>query len=280
MGNAFNDKVGKFRLILTAQEKNDTKFQFEGINSEHKDVRIARMGHLCFADEETGELIIFGGSQAGNQYKTKGLRDLANDIVVYDFNRNQVTDVANYSQALVHGRMYSCGFKIDSRIFVIGGMNSAGGLLDNFDEMDWKGRTHLAALVERGKQHLKKVISADITAVFYQDKIRSENNTGLPSFNLQKLEGEVDWGNTVNLIKHEGFYMFGGRQENNQASNDLLIFKVSEVCDQHKERAKFKIIKPKTVGKPPPPRYMHTIDFFPGSNFVVVYGGRNDALNK
>lgn len=62
---------------------------------------------------------------------------MANDIVVYDFNRNSVTDVANYSQALVHGRMYSSGFKIDNKIFVIGGMNSAGGLLDNFDEMDW-----------------------------------------------------------------------------------------------------------------------------------------------
>ena len=77
------------------------------------------------------------------------------------------------------------------------------------------------------------MISADITAVFYQDKIKSDNNTGLPSFNLSKLEGDVDWGNTVNLIKHEGFYMFGGRYENNEATNDLLIFKVSEVCDKH-----------------------------------------------
>lgn len=66
MGNAFNDRVGKFRLILTAQEKNDTKFQFEGINCDYRDVRIARMGHLCFTDEDTGELIIFGGSKAGN----------------------------------------------------------------------------------------------------------------------------------------------------------------------------------------------------------------------
>lgn len=46
----------------------------------------------------------------------------------------------------------------------------------------------------------------------------------MKSLNLQAITGEVNWGDTVNLIKMEGFYMFGGRRENNEASDDLLIF--------------------------------------------------------
>ena len=68
--------------------------------------------------------------------------------------------------------------------------------------------------------------------------------------------------------------MFGGRRENNEASNDLLIFQVRE--DYGLERAAFTVVKPETSGRPPPARYMHTMDYVAASNIVVVYGGRND----
>ena len=96
----------------------------------------------------------------------------------------------------------------------------------------------------------------------------------MKSLNLQAITGEVNWGDTVNLIKTEGFYMFGGRRENNEASDDLLIFQVRE--DYGLERAAFTVVKPETSGKPPPARYMHTMDYVAASNIVVVYGGRND----
>jgi len=96
----------------------------------------------------------------------------------------------------------------------------------------------------------------------------------MKSLNLCAITGEVNWGDTVNLIKMEGFYMFGGRRENNEASDDLLIFQVRE--DYGLERAAFTVIKPETLGKPPPARYMHTMDYVAASNIVVVYGGRND----
>jgi hypothetical protein len=43
-------------------------------------------------------------------------------------------------------------------------------------------------------------------------------------------------------------------------------------------RPNFKIFKPKTLGSPPTPRYMHTMNFIPRLNQVVLYGGRNDFL--
>ena len=39
---------------------------------------------------------------------------------------------------------------------------------------------------------------------------------------------------------------------------------------------KFRIIRPKTLGTPPGPRYMHTVDYIADIGVVVVYGGRND----
>lgn len=42
------------------------------------------------------------------------------------------------------------------------------------------------------------------------------------------------------------------------------------------DRARFKVIAPKTLGVSPSPRYMHTMNFMPTLNYVAIYGGRND----
>ena len=39
------------------------------------------------------------------------------------------------------------------------------------------------------------------------------------------------------------------------------------------------LLKPKTYGKPPSPRYFHTMIYNEQCNFVVISGGRND-LNR
>mmetsp|Transcript_18274 Transcript_18274/g.28091 ORF Transcript_18274/g.28091 Transcript_18274/m.28091 type:complete len:93 (-) Transcript_18274:158-436(-) len=72
--------------------------------------------------------------------------------------------------------------------------------------------------------------------------------------------------------------MFGGRYADNQASDTLLIFKV--FSDKKHSRPVFKIIKPKTLGAGPAPRYMHTIDFVPQLGIVTIFGGRNDFLQE
>jgi hypothetical protein len=64
--------------------------------------------------------------------------------------------------------------------------------------------------------------SSTMLPVFYASKMGENGDLKLAS-----ITGETNWGETVDLIKHEGFYMFGGRKENNQASNTLLIFKIS-----------------------------------------------------
>jgi hypothetical protein len=38
--------------------------------------------------------------------------------------------------------------------------------------------------------------------------------------------------------------------------------------------------KPTTMGSPPPPRYLHTLNFYEEGNYLIVHGGRNDLISS
>ena len=42
-----------------------------------------------------------------------------------------------FSESSIQSRIYACGFKIDQRIFIIGGMGNNGQILDDFTEVDY-----------------------------------------------------------------------------------------------------------------------------------------------
>lgn len=62
--------------------------------------------------------------------------------------------------------------------------------------------------------------------------------------------------------------MFGGKNEDGQIIGNLRILKPGTKPLQW--------IHPETEGKPPCPRYMHSMTFIPSSNFLFVFGGYND----
>jgi hypothetical protein len=86
-----------------------------------------------------------------------------------------IVDRCLFSEAAVTSRMYSCGFKIDSRLYVYGGMNTSGQLLDAFDELDYRRKTSTPAIVEKGGHLLEKVHSAAMCSVFYAAKMGPTN---------------------------------------------------------------------------------------------------------
>jgi hypothetical protein len=58
-----------------------------------------------------------------------------------------------------------------------------------------------------------------MTPVFYNAKLSPfGNNTAMD------LCSETNWGEAYQLIKFEGFFMFGGRLKNGDCSNRMLIF--------------------------------------------------------
>ena len=40
--------------------------------------------------------------------------------------------------------------------------------------------------------------------------------------------GEIDWGEALDLIKYEGFYMFGGKDRDGACQNTLYIIQVNK----------------------------------------------------
>ena len=69
--------------------------------------------------------------------------------------------------------------------------------------------------------------SSAITPVFYN---KNQNGLGeIGDLTLDNILGKINWGDATDLIKHEGFYLFGGKKANNEASNSMFIIKVQEV---------------------------------------------------
>lgn len=51
------------------------------------------------------------------------------------------------SESSVQSRIYGAGFKIDQRLFVVGGMSNNGKILDDFTEIDYESKKCREALV-------------------------------------------------------------------------------------------------------------------------------------
>jgi len=46
--------------------------------------------------------------------------------------------------------------------------------------------------------------------------------------NLKTICSDINWGDAKELIKTEGFYVFGGRNYSLEISNELLIIEVKK----------------------------------------------------
>jgi hypothetical protein len=111
---------------------------------------------------------------------------------------------------------------------------------------------------------------AALAPVFYLSKMGSEGQ-----LNLKSIAGEINWGEALDLIKYEGFYMFGGKNEHGETLDSLYVIDVKE--NRQNGHVEFSIFKPKMKGKVPPARHGHTLDYVPRLGIVVIYGGRDDS---
>ena len=111
---------------------------------------------------------------------------------------------------------------------------------------------------------------AGIAPVFYTSKMGADGQ-----LNVKSIAGEINWGEALDLIKYEGFYMFGGKNERGETLNTLHVIDVKE--NSHSGLAEFSIFKPKMKGRPPPARHSHSVDYVPRLGIVVIYGGRDDS---
>ena len=83
---------------------------------------------------------------------------------------------------------------------------------------------------------------------------------------------DLEPGKVSNLIKEKGIYIFGGKsKEEGGLSNKLWILITG--------KKPMEWVQPETKGKPPSPRYFHSMNYYEKGNFVIVHGGRNDNMS-
>jgi hypothetical protein len=82
---------------------------------------------------------------------------------------------------------------------------------------------------------------------------------------------EIEIGNS--RIKEKGIYIFGGKsKEEGGLSNKIFILVIGQKT--------LKLVYPEIKGKPPSPRYFHTMNYYDKGNILIVHGGRNDAVSE
>ena len=82
----------------------------------------------------------------------------------------------------------------------------------------------------------------------------------------------IEPGKANSLIKEKGIYVFGGKsKEEGGISNQLWILITG--------KKPLEWIQPNTKGKPPSPRYSHSMSFYERGNFLIIHGGRNDSIS-
>ena len=104
---------------------------------------------------------------------------------------------------------------------------------------------------------------AGTVGVFYKQRAGEHIELGRP------LPAER-WGRLQSYIKYEGVYVFGGKVNAEQETNQLKILRFAD--------RRLKWIVPAVAGQPPEPRYQHSVSFYRRGNALVVHGGRCDSF--
>ena len=82
---------------------------------------------------------------------------------------------------------------------------------------------------------------------------------------------EIEYVNS--RLKEIGIYIFGGKsKDENGLSNKLFVIKLGQ------KPLKWNIIDAK--GKPPSPRYFHSMNYYEKGNILIIHGGRNDTISE
>ena len=82
---------------------------------------------------------------------------------------------------------------------------------------------------------------------------------------------DVEFANS--RIKEKGIYIFGGKtKEDGGLCNKIWILILGN--------KKLKWYNPDVKGKPPSPRYFHSMSYYDKGNMLIIHGGRNDAVSE
>ena len=143
-----------------------------------------------------------------------------------DLNSGCYEKVMMSHMAGVQRRIYPTGFIIGKYVYAIGGLSINGECLADILQMDTQMKKCRTITKETLKslRHLRPLCSSACVAAFYSSRY---DDKGI-NLSLDRVSKEIDWSTALSLIKYEGIYHFGGRDENSRASNRLLCIQIGK----------------------------------------------------
>ena len=152
---------------------------------------------------------------------------------------------------------------LNDYMLIHGGVNANNEILSDCHLLNLQNLKWSEAFIEQYTQRPKVYGHASCLVIPF--KLLNHKN-----FNIYKFPDIDNNNNNLDKIKKKGIYIFGGKTKED-TTNELWILVIGQ--------KPFSWIKPATKGKPPSPRCFHSMDFYEKANYLIIHGGRNDALS-
>jgi len=196
-----------------------------------------RTGHSAVCFNQ--QVVLTGGETAFNQYSRH--RYTLGSVSTFDPELAVWHQVSTLGQS-VGIRRFHCSADAGRYIFIHGGMSEKGQYLDD-----------------------SAVLS--LTSLKWRKLEQEGDLPGLRAFHT--AVGVFLASKGLDVGAEPGIYVFGGVDASGKQHNSLYQVK------QGSRAAHWRLLP--TQGTPPAPRCQHSMTYFPGHNFFVVFGGRQDT---
>ena len=198
---------------------------------------------------------IFGGKYINNQGFAR--------LDIFDFNTNSwVNNYYNYFLYKLRRNHIAC--LIGPHMLIHGGVDENGEILDDSyllnlnSNLIWSKTSIMPILIppKLAYHSCCLVITSDIK---YNNK-----------FSIYKIPNSFFAKKLNSKIKEMGMYVFGGK--NKTICNDMWLLKIG--------KKPLEWMKVFTVGAPPCPRYLCSMNFYEKGNFIIIHGGKTKITEE
>ncbi len=214
-----------------------------------------RCGHTSIIYKS--KLIIFGG---------RYLHNIAlGDVDIYNIEQNY-WEMNNYNSTIfLKLRRNHVACLVGSQMFIHGGIDEDGNYLCDSFLLSLNNNKWAKAKINNFRRNIilpKLAYHSCCLVVPYEIQIH-------PRFNIYKIPDIP----VNSRIKEKGIYIFGGKKGDlKEPSNKMWLLRIGKKYLDWMEIA--------TLGKPPCPRYLFSMNFYEQENFIIIHGGKTKSLKS
>ena len=214
-----------------------------------------RCGHTSIIYKS--KLIIFGGRYLHNT--------ALGDVDIYNIEQNY-WEMNNYNSTIfLKLRRNHVACLVGSQMFIHGGIDEDGNYLCDSFLLSLNNNKWAKAKINNFRRNIilpKLAYHSCCLVVPYEIQIH-------PRFNIYKIPDIP----VNSRIKEKGIYIFGGKKGDlKEPSNKMWLLKIGKKYLDWMEIA--------TLGKPPCPRYLFSMNFYEQENFIIIHGGKTKSLKS